>query len=138
MPLAVRYGDIDAQGHVNNACYFTYMEEGRLRYWQALGLWVLGQDFNAISQIVAEATCTYLQPIFLGQTVGVAVRVARLGTKSLHLDYHLTVAGQPVARGRTIQVAYDYAVKHSIPIPPSWRLAIAAFEPDLALDPPPT
>jgi len=133
-PVAVRYGDIDAQGHVNNACYFTYMEEGRLGYWRALGLWRAGP--GAIGQIVAEAACTYQQPIFLGQTVAVAVRVARLGTKSLHLDYRLTVGGQPVAAGRTVQVAYDYDARQSVPIPPAWRQALTDFEPDLALDPP--
>jgi len=31
-PIEIRYGDIDAQGHVNNACYFTYMEQTRVRY----------------------------------------------------------------------------------------------------------
>ena len=128
-PVAVRYGDIDAQGHVNNACYFTYMEEGRLRYWQALGLWVAGQEANAISQIVADAACTYQQPVLLGQTVDVAVRVARLGTKSLHLEYRLSVASLPVALGRTVQVAYDYAARRSVAIPPAWRQAITAFEP---------
>ena len=135
-PVAVRYGDIDAQGHVNNACYFTYMEEGRLRYWQALGLWRPVSAYGEISQIVADAACTYQQPIFLGQTVDVAVRVARLGAKSLHVDYRLTVLGQPVAAGRTVQVAYDYSARHSVPIPPAWRQAITAFEPGLALDPP--
>ena len=136
-PVAVRYGDIDVQGHVNNACYFTYMEEGRLRYWQALGLWPAGPAADGISQIVADAACTYQQPIFLGQTVDVAVRVARLGNKSLHLDYRLTVAGQPVATGRTVQVAYDYAARRSVPIPPAWRQAVTAFEPALASLPDP-
>jgi acyl-CoA thioester hydrolase len=135
MPIAVRYGDLDAQGHVNNACYFTYMEEGRLGYWRALGLWAAGQYFNGLSQIVADAACTYQQPIYLGQTVDVAVRVVRLGTKSLHLEYRLTVAGQPVALGRTVQVAYDYTAQRSVPIPPAWRQAITAFEPDLPLSP---
>lgn len=126
--MAVRYADIDAQGHVNHARYFTFMEEARMRYVQALGLGTDSSDFNAVGQIVAEATCAYLQPVFLGQTVDVAVRVARLGTKSLDLDYQLSVAGQVVARGRTVQVAYDYAVRRSIPIPDAWRPAIAVFE----------
>jgi acyl-CoA thioester hydrolase len=127
-PVAVRYADIDAQGHVNHARYLTFMEEARMRYVQALGLWTDSHDFNAVGQIVAEAGCTYLQPVFLGQTVDVAVRVARLGTKSMELDYQLSVAGQVVARGRTVQVAYDYAVRRSIPLPAAWRQAIAAFE----------
>ena len=132
-PVVVRYGDLDAQGHLNHARYFTFMEEARFRYIQAAGLWTDTHDFNAVGQIVAEATCTYKQPVFLGQTVDVAVRMARLGTKSLAMDYLLTVAGQEVARGHTVQVAYDYALGRSIPIPPAWRQSIAAYEPDFAL-----
>lgn len=132
-PVVVRYGDLDAQGHLNHARYFTFMEEARFRYIQVLGLWTDLHDFNAVGQIVAEATCTYKQPVFLGQTVDVAVRIARLGTKSLAMDYLLTVAGQEVARGHTVQVAYDYAAGRSIPIPPAWRQSIAAYEPDFAV-----
>src|SRR5262249_45491397 len=74
-PIGVRYSDLDAQGHLNHARYFTFMEEARFRYVQALGLWRDLHDFNAVGQIVAEAGCTYLRPVFLGQTVDVAVRI---------------------------------------------------------------
>jgi len=134
--VAVRFGDIDVQGHVNSVCYFTYMEEGRVAYWRALGLWAASPDVTPIRQIVAEASCTYQAPVFLGQTVDVAVRAARLGTKSLHVEYRLSVGEKLVALGRTVQVAYDYAARRSVPIPPAWREAIIAFEPDLTLDTP--
>jgi acyl-CoA thioester hydrolase len=136
-PVVVRYGDLDAQGHLNHARYFTFMEEARFRYLQVVGLWTDTHDFNAVGQIVAEATCNYTRPVFLGQTVDVAVRIARLGTKSLDMDYLLTVGGQEVARGRTVQVAYDYTAGRSIPIPAAWRQSIAAYEPDFALPAPP-
>ena len=134
-PVVVRYGDLDAQGHLNHARYFTYMEEARFRYILALGMWTDVHDFNSVGQIVAEATCSYKAPVFLSQTVDVAVRVSRLGNKSLEMDYLLTVAGQEVAHGRTVQVAYDYAAGRSIPIPAAWRHALAAFEPDLSTGP---
>jgi acyl-CoA thioesterase FadM len=38
------------------------------------------------------------------------------------------VAGEVVATGRTVQVAYDYQTQQSIPVPAAWREAIAAFE----------
>ena len=40
--IEVRYGDLDPQGHVNNACYLTYMEQARIGYIQHLGLWAGG------------------------------------------------------------------------------------------------
>lgn len=127
-PLTVRYSDLDAQGHVNNATYFTYMEQGRLEYFKALGLWRPGQDFLDVGTIVAEAACTYKRPVLLDEVVDVAVRTARLGNKSLVLEYRLSVAGAEVATGRTVQVAYDYRAGASIPVPTEWRARLTAFE----------
>jgi acyl-CoA thioester hydrolase len=130
-PLAVRYADLDAQGHVNNAAYFTYMEQARFEYWVALGLWRPGEDFLSVGTILAEATCTYKRPVLLGQIVDVAVRTAKIGTKSAILEYRLSVAGQEVAAGRTVQVAYDYRAGASVPISDEWRQKVLAFEGEL-------
>ena len=127
-PILVRYSDLDAQGHMNHARYFSFMEEARFHYARALGLWTDLDDFDAVAQILAEATCTYRRPVKLGQTVEVALRTIRIGTKSLEMAYELTVAGEVVATGRTVQVAYDYHTQQSIPVPAAWRAAIAAFE----------
>lgn len=126
--IPVRYADLDAQGHVNNATYFTYMEQARLEYLVAADLWTPGQDFLSVGTIVAEATCTYRRPILLGQTVEVAVRTARIGTKSAIMEYRLTVAGEEVATGRTVQVAYDYRAGASVPVPADWREKVRALE----------
>jgi acyl-CoA thioester hydrolase len=136
-PIEVRYGDLDPQGHVNNAKYLTYMEQARLAYVQRLGLW-RGGSFMDIGIIVARATVAFHAPILLGQPVRVGVRVARLGHKSLVMEYRLEDgrAGQELADGSTILVAYDYHQQISIPIPPDWRQAIEAFEErDLAAQP---
>jgi acyl-CoA thioester hydrolase len=131
--VQVRYADLDAQGHVNNAAYFTYMEQARFEYMAAAGLWQPGQDFLSVGTIVAEATCAYKRPILLGQAVQVAVRVAQIGNKSGILEYRLTADGEEAATGRTVQVAYDYATGKSIPVPDEWRARVRAFEgnPDL-------
>ena len=126
--IEVRYSDLDAQGHLNHARYLTFMEQARLKYIMALGLWADVHDFNAVGQIVAEAACTYKRPVLLDQIVEVGVRIARMGNKSMDMEYRMAVAGEVVATGRTVQVAYDYAAGKSIPIPVEWRRRIAEFE----------
>jgi acyl-CoA thioester hydrolase len=128
-PIEVRYADIDAQRHVNNVAFFSYMETARARYLQHLGLWD-GKDFMQIGIIVAEATCTYRAPAAYGQPLRVGVRTARLGNKSLELHYSIedTTTGQTVAVGKTIQVAYDYHLRQAVPVPEEWRHALAAFD----------
>jgi acyl-CoA thioester hydrolase len=128
-PTEVRYGDIDAQRHVNNARTFTYMEQARVKYLQHLGLWD-GKDFQAIGIILAEASCTYKAPILLEQRLRVGVRTTKIGTKSLEFAYSVEDedTGQVMAAGRSVQVTYDYQRGTSIPVPDHWRQVIQAFE----------
>ncbi len=128
-PIEVRYGDVDAQGHVNNVVYFAYMEQARAKYLEHLGLWD-GRDFLAIGIILAEERCRFAAPIHYGQAVRVGVRAQRLGNKSFEMVYSLQdgQSGLELAVGTTIQVAYDYRAEASVPIPPAWRVALAGFE----------
>lgn len=128
-PIEVRYGDIDAQGHVNNVVYFAYMEQARARYLEHLGLWD-GKDFTALGIILAEASCTYRAVIRYGQPIEVGVRTARLGQRSFDLEYLVRDAsdGREMASGRSVAVTYDYRRGETVPIPETWRRTIEAFE----------
>jgi len=127
--IEIRYADLDAQRHVNNACYLTYMEQARLKYFQSLDLWD-GADFDNIGVILVEQSCTYKTPIAYGQPIRVGVRVIRLGNKSLELAVSIRDrdTDQEMAAGRSVLVAYDYLVDKSQPIPERWREAIKAYE----------
>lgn len=128
-PIEVRYGDIDAQGHVNNAKYLTYIEQARRAYLLHLTLWD-GKSFMEVGTILAQASVNYLAPIHLLQPVQVGVRVSRLGNKSLTMQYLLkdTQTDQELATGESVIVAYDYHAQTSIPIPDAWRKIIQEFE----------
>ena len=128
-PIEVRYGDLDPQGHVNNAKYLTYMEQARVAYIRHLGVWK-GDSFLDIGIILAEVSVTFLKPITLGMDVRVAVRVSRLGNKSLTMEYRLEngPGGEQLATGDSVLVAYDYHSGETIPVPPGWRQAILNLE----------
>lgn len=128
-PVEVRYADIDAQRHVNNVVFFTYMETARAAYLRRLGLWD-GKEFLDIGIILVKAECDYLLPIRYGTALRVGVRTDRIGTKSLTFLYTIEAVEteQEMARGKTISVAYDYRALRSIAVPPTWREAIEAFE----------
>ncbi|MGA2111878.1 MAG: thioesterase family protein [Anaerolineales bacterium] len=127
--IEVRYGDLDAQGHVNNARYFTYLEQARVHYLQHLGLWDL-LDFREIGVILAQVSCTFCQPIRLQDPIRVGVRVGAIGTKSLTTEYRIETypEGKEMATGQAVLVAYDYHHGVSIPVPERWRSVISKFE----------
>ena len=128
-PIEVRYGDLDPQGHLNNARYLTYMEQARINYLKQVGLWD-GKSFLDVGIILAEARVTFRAAIQFGCRVQVGVRVTRLGNKSLDMAYRLEDAqtNQEFATGSTVLVAYDYRNQRTIAIPPDWRQKIEDFE----------
>jgi acyl-CoA thioester hydrolase len=129
-PVEVRYGDLDPQGHLNNAKYLTYFEQARIHYFMELGLFNIGQSFMDVDVILAEARVTFLTPVHFGMPVKVGVRTSKLGHKSLTVEQGLLHAesGEALASGRVILVAFDYHTNKSIPIPDGMRAKISSFE----------
>jgi acyl-CoA thioester hydrolase len=128
-PVKIRFRDLDAFGHVNNAVYFTFMEMARVAYFSQIGLLKSGQ-FPSPFFIIAEATCQFKAPIDMDTPLVAQVRVSRLGNSSFDMDYRFVdnASGAVLATGRTVQVTFDYAASHSVPLPEAWRAAIVQFE----------
>lgn len=127
--IEVRYGDLDPQGHVNNAKYLSYMEQGRVFYLKQLKLWE-GGSFMNMGIILADVHITFKKAIQFGDPVRVGVRISRLGNKSMDSEYILEDARDATlfATGTSVLVAYDYLNRRTIPIPGEWRKAIIKFE----------
>jgi acyl-CoA thioester hydrolase len=129
IPIQVRYGDLDAQWHVNHTRFLTYMEQARMEYVMHLGLFD-GQTFLDLRAIVADAHITYLAPIMLGQNIRVGTCTKRIGNKSIVYEYSIedSDSGQVLATGAIVSVAYNFRDQKSIPVPEEWRKRISAFE----------
>ena len=129
-PIEVRYGDLDPQGHVNNAKHLTYFEQARVAYMIELGLFTKDQSFMNISMIIADVRITYFEPIYFGQTIKVGVHTSKFGNKSMTWEQNIIdSANEKVfAKGEIVIVTYDYKEEKTIPIPQEWRDKIVEFE----------
>ena len=118
--LHVRFRDIDALGHVNNAVYFTYMESARTEYW--MKLFEL-RDLREVNFIVAHAECDYKVAARFGDELDVSIWTSSIGNTSFVWDYEIRRAGsgQLIASGKTIQVYYDYATEKALTVPDEVR-----------------
>jgi acyl-CoA thioester hydrolase len=119
----VRFRDLDAFGHVNNAVFLTYLEQARIEFLRHLGL--LGR-VDDMTMILARAEIDFRSQATLGEEIEIGVRPSRFGTKSFNLDYELRSHGRLVAEARTVLVAFDYASGETIELPDSWRERLAA------------
>ncbi len=128
--IKVRFSDLDAMGHVNNATYLSYLEEARIGYfYEILEIPHDSLNFNAV---VAKIDIDYLNELHLSENVEVLTRVVKFGQKSSDVE-HLIVTkrnGEIVvaARALTKLVSYNYKEHRSINTPEYVKKAIIEFE----------
>jgi acyl-CoA thioester hydrolase len=129
-PMEVRYGDLDPQGHLNNAKYLTYFEQTRVAYLTELGLFSRGQSFTEIGVIIADIHIQFHAAVFWGTSIKVGVRTTKIGDKSLTVEQCLVDAESDklYATGTVVLVAYDYSARETMAVPDSWREVISQFE----------
>lgn len=129
-PIAIRYGDMDTLGHVNNAKYLTYVEQARIAYVRGLNLWE--GDATELGLIVAKITIEYKSALTLtDRTVDVWTRCSRLGNRSFNMQHQMTAASDSrlAAVVEVVVVAFNYTVGEPVVIPDTWRSKITEYEP---------
>ena len=95
--IAIRWGDMDAMGHVNNTVYFRYMEQARIAWFEAL---VPSADaWGEISIVIVNASCNFKKPINYPGTVEVRVFAGAPGGSSVPTFYELTLNQETYAEG---------------------------------------
>jgi len=126
--VQVRFRDIDAFGHVNNAVFFSYVELARIRYL----LDVLQPDtsFDRLPLILARVELDFRSPIAFGEEVTVETRVERIGRTSFEMRHRMTAGrdGRLAGDVQTVLVTYDYAETRPMPVPDHWRSRMAEHE----------
>jgi acyl-CoA thioester hydrolase len=125
----VRFRDLDAIGHVNNAVYLTYLESARIAYWVHV---TKRTGLQALDIILARVEIDYRSPAEFGETLDVFVRVALLKRSSFVVELAILDRGTSrlVAESRNVLVYFDYEAGRSIPIPPEIRALILAQDPE--------
>lgn len=122
-PIQLRFKDVDALGHVNNANHLSFFELARIHFFDE----VIGEeiDWNKTGMILARATVDYKQPVFLQDKVFVYTWLVKTGTTSFELAYELVKTEKDgteslLATGTSVIVCYSYADKKPVPVPASW------------------
>lgn len=117
-PVEVRYGDLDPQGHVNNAKYLTFFEHARTQYKRELGLFNNGQSFLEIGVIIANIEISFHQAIEWGSKIKVGVRTERMGNKSFMVKQCVVDedTGVLYASGEVVLVMFDYQERKTVAI----------------------
>jgi acyl-CoA thioester hydrolase len=121
--IPVRWGDMDALGHVNNAVYFTYFEQARIDYIQ--GMTDVLRTRNATTgPVLVAVDATFKKPVLHPATVIVHVFVGEVGRTSFSLLSRLSVEGDEdtlYAESRATLVWIDRSTGRPTPLPDALR-----------------
>jgi acyl-CoA thioester hydrolase len=123
VPLSVRWGDLDAFNHVNNAAFLEYVQEARLIWMAGLdGAWLDA----SIMPVVAAAHVNFRNQLTWPADVVVELIAGRIGRSSATIAHRITAAtdrDRVFADGETVLVWIDRASGRSIPLPAAIRAA---------------
>jgi acyl-CoA thioester hydrolase len=112
----VRWDDIDALGHVNNAKYLTFAQEARF-HWSFYQFYERNETPYLIDMVVARAEVDFVVPIYEGGIfVDVYIWVESAGNSSFVLNYEISSKGVVHARLKSVQVAISMETKKSRPL----------------------
>ena len=123
--IPIRWGDLDAMGHVNNTVYFRYMEQARIGWFDAL----VPEDeaWKTTGIVIANASCNFKRPINYPGTVEVKVSIGALGGSSVPTFYELRVDEDPkvYADGEATVVFIDMKSQRATRIPEDIRARLS-------------
>ena len=101
----VRWGDLDAFGHVNNSTYLIFAQESRFAWSKMLEM------------VVARAEVDFIAPIYTGDIyIDVEIWVNKIGTSSFGVTYEMKNGDELLAVVKTVQVTVSMDTKKSRPI----------------------
>ncbi len=123
VPISVRWRDMDAMGHVNNAKYISYLEEARVRWMQGVPGVAMT---DAIAPVVAATNVNYRAPIVWPNDIVVELFVERLGTSSVTIGHRIVDQKDErvlYSDGNVVVVWMDTRTGRSAPLPDAIRAA---------------
>lgn len=125
MRITVRWGDLDAMGHVNNTIYFRYFETLRLDWLRQFGA---EPNPHGVGPVMANGFCNFIRQIeFPGEIVARHyVTPPRAGSKSVDTYFTLAMSDTPDvinANGGATLVWLDFPVKKTVVLPEGLRAA---------------
>ena len=119
----IRFVDMDAMGHINNATYFTYLEQARIDYFKTLR--AAHWDWIEEGVVVAKNELNYQLPIFYGDEVWIETHCSHIGNKSITLSSKVYKKQNEnsvlSAFGDCVLVCFNHKTQTPQIIPAVWR-----------------
>lgn len=124
LPIDVRWGDMDAFGHVNSGAYLVYLEETRVRWMDSVPSHWQGEESGPV---VANISINYRQAIHWPAELDVTLKPLSPGRSSIKLEHEIRERTDPPGQGAlfadaTVTLVWiDKEKGESVPLPTAIR-----------------
>jgi len=126
MRMPIRWGDMDAMGHVNNTVYFRYIESARIAWLEQSGA-LPDPAASGEGPVVVNAYCSFLKQLSYPGEIEVSTFVGAPGRSSIEVTHEIRLvgadgqAGALHAEGGAKVVWIDFKAEKSRPLPERLR-----------------
>jgi acyl-CoA thioester hydrolase len=117
--IPIRWGDMDAMGHVNNTIYFRYMEQVRVSWYEKMFGELSGSLHEGI--VIVNASCNFLKPLTYPGTVEVKMLFGAASRSSVESYYEMRMNDVLYADGAAKIVWIDVQQGKAKPLPEAIR-----------------
>jgi acyl-CoA thioester hydrolase len=126
--LTIRWGDMDAMGHVNNAVYFRYLEQARVDWLASRGFL---HEAQVTGPVVVNARCSFIRQLKFPGELEIRTYAGAPGRSSFETMQEIFRVDQPdilCAEGGAKVVWVDYALGKSVTMPDALRELIGGSD----------
>ncbi|MHA1913104.1 MAG: acyl-CoA thioesterase [Promethearchaeota archaeon] len=120
--IPVRWGDMDARGHVNNTVYYRFFESSRITLLRFLNIYEQPTEVR-VGPILSFQSCVYKAPLTYPDTVTVGAKIIKVEESKIIIEHALysEKLKRRAAEGEAHIVWYDYSKKKKAKIPDKLR-----------------
>lgn len=128
LPIQIRFGDIDALGHINNNIYYSYFDLGKSMYFEEVKADAVTWTDGVI--VLARSETDFILPVYYREHISVVSKITHLGDKSGVFIQQIrnTDTGEIKCECKSVFVAFDKKSRTSMVLPQEWRDAISKYE----------
>ena len=119
--VPIRWGDMDAMGHVNNTVYFRYMEQTRIDWLYACAQRLGVEAYDGEGPVIVNASCTFHVPLTYPGQAEIRMFAGPPGKSSFESYYEISMDGRKYADGAAKLVWIDLKTAKSAPLPQAFR-----------------
>ncbi len=114
--MSIRWGDMDAMGHVNNAVYFRYLEQARIEWLSHIDC---APNPEGEGPVIINANCTFLRQLKYPGDIEIRTFVGALGRSSFETSHEIRRLDDPdtlAAEGGAKVVWVNFLLEKSLPL----------------------